>query len=210
MVEWHNTIKAIAIFMIGLLCFDVMMLQVRYLLTDFSAHELSAYRNVFGIIPSLIIMLYIGELRFRKKTLALRQWKLAFVRGGIVAGAQLTFYSAIGFMELATIPALGHTSGLFIVLLSISLFREPVGRWRWGAVLVGFIGAILIVQPGSDAFSLRALLPIFAAFFYTLYLITMPLFDDDAPNPVIYIYASIASGIAATLFAIVLWRYLNR
>ena len=87
MVEWHNTIKAIAIFMIGLLCFDVMMLQVRYLQTDFSAHELSAYRNVFGIIPSLIIMLYTGELRFRKKTLSLRQWKLAFVRGGIVAGA---------------------------------------------------------------------------------------------------------------------------
>lgn len=75
-------------------------------------------------------MLYTGELRFQKKTLGLRQWKLAFVRGGIVVGAQLTFYSAIGFMELAAIAALGHTSGLFTVLSSIFLFREHVGRWR--------------------------------------------------------------------------------
>ena len=61
----------------------------------------------------------------------------------------------------------------------------------------------MILQPGSDAFSLSALFPIFAAFCYALYLVTMRLFDDDAPNPVIYIYASIASGIAATLFALI-------
>ena len=95
----QNTIKAITFLMLGLLCFDVMMLQVRYLLTNFSALELSAYRNVFGIIPSLIVMLYTGELRLQKKTLALRQWKLAFVPGAIVAGAQLTFYNVIGFMN---------------------------------------------------------------------------------------------------------------
>ena len=80
------------------------------LLTNFSAPELSAYRNVFGIIPRLIVMLYTGELRLQKKTLALRQWKLAFVRGAIFAGAQLTFWCAIGFMKIATIAALGHTS----------------------------------------------------------------------------------------------------
>lgn len=138
-----------------------------------------------------------------KKTLALRQWKLAFVWGAVVAGAQLTFYSAIGFMELATIAALGHISLLFKVLLSILLIRERVGKWRWSALFIGLMGAILIVQPTSDAFSPSALFPSFAAFCYALYLVTMRLFDDDAPNPMIYIYASIASGIAATLFALI-------
>ena len=65
-------------------------------------------------------------ISLQKKTLALRQWKPAFVRGAIFAGAQLTFWCAIGFMKIATIAALGHTSGLFIVLLSIFLFRERV------------------------------------------------------------------------------------
>ena len=109
---------------------------MRYLLANFSALELSAYRNVFGIIPSLIVMFYSGELRFQKKTLALRQWKLTLVRGAIVAGARLTFYSAIRFMELATIAVLGHTNGLFTVLLSILLFRERVGKWRWNALFL--------------------------------------------------------------------------
>ncbi len=67
----------------------------------------------------------------------------------------------------------------------------------------GFMGAVLILQPESDSFSPSALFPIFAAFCYALYLVTMRLFDDDAPNPVIYIYASIASGITATLFALI-------
>ena len=69
MAERQNTIKAITTLMLGLLCSDVMMLQVRYLLTDFSEPELSAYRNVFGIIPSLIIMLHTWELLLRKKRL---------------------------------------------------------------------------------------------------------------------------------------------
>ena len=76
-----------------------------------------------------------------KKTLPLKQWKLAFVRGGVFTGAQLTFSLVIGFVELAKITALGHTSGLFLTLLSI-FFRERVGRWRWGALLVGFISVV--------------------------------------------------------------------
>ena len=67
----------------------------------------------------------------------------------------------------------------------------------------GFMGAILIVQPGSDAFSPSTLFPIFAAFCYALYIVTMRLFDEDAPNPVIYICASVASGITANLFALI-------
>ena len=85
------------ILLAGLLCFDVMILEVRYLLANYSAPELSAYRNVFGILPSLLVMLYTGELTIQKKSLALRQWKLAFVRGAIVAVAQLTFYSSVRF-----------------------------------------------------------------------------------------------------------------
>ena len=69
MAERQNTITAIAILMLGLLCFDVMMLQLRYLLTNFSAPELAAYRNVFGIIPSLIVMFYSGELAFKRRHL---------------------------------------------------------------------------------------------------------------------------------------------
>jgi len=43
-----------------------MILEVRYLLENYSAPELSAYRNVFGILPSLLVMLYTGELQFQK------------------------------------------------------------------------------------------------------------------------------------------------
>ena len=109
-------------------------------------------------------MLYTGVLRLRKKTLALRQWRLTFVRRAVIARAQLTFYNAIGFMELAAIAALGQTSALLIVLVPILFFRECVGKCRWRALFVGFMDAILIVQRGIDSFNASAPFPIFAAF----------------------------------------------
>lgn len=105
-----------------------MILKVTYLLADFSASELSAYRNVLGIIPSLIVMLHTAELRFRKKNLPFGDGNLLLSGVLLFRNAQLTFYSAIRFREMAIIAALSHISGLFIPLLSIFFFRERVGK----------------------------------------------------------------------------------
>ena len=132
MVERKNTNKAIATLLIELFCFDMMISKVSYLLADFSASELSAYRNVLGIIPSLIVMLHTAELRFRKKKIPFGDGNLLLSGVLLFRNAQLTFYSAIGFREMAIIAALSNISGLFILLLSIFFFRERVGKQRWG------------------------------------------------------------------------------
>jgi hypothetical protein len=57
--------KAIGLLLLTILCFDVMSILVRILSTSYNAQELSAYRNVFGIIPSLALLIWTGELRFK-------------------------------------------------------------------------------------------------------------------------------------------------
>lgn len=195
-----QVLRAIFILILAVLSFDVMAICVRLLQPAYSAAELSAYRNVLGVIPSLIVMSYMGQLQFTRSALRLPQWRLALLRGCFIAVAQLSFYGALGLMELATVSALAQTNGLFVVLLSIAVLGEKVGKWRWGALMLGFAGAMLILKPGSDAFSVQALLPIVAALFYGLSMVTIQLFDKESPNALIYLYASTASAFASILF----------
>jgi len=172
-----QSVRAILICLVAYLCFDLMSIHVRYLSARYSAQELSVYRNIFGILPSIALLWYTRELSIRPADYKLVQWKLALSRGFVVAIAQLMFYTALGQLELATVSALGQTNALFVVLLAILMFRENVGFWRWGAVIIGFIGAIWIVRPGTDVFSWIALLPIGAAFCYAFAVLSLRSFD---------------------------------
>jgi drug/metabolite transporter (DMT)-like permease len=106
--------KAIGLILLTILCFDVMSILVRILSADYSAQELSAYRNVFGILPSLALLIWTGELRFKASALKIANPKLALGRGVVVAFAQLFFYSALSQLELATVATLGQTNAFFI------------------------------------------------------------------------------------------------
>ena len=72
-----------------------------------------------------------------------------------MALAQLLFYTAISKLELATVATLGQTGPIFIVILAIVLYKEYVGVWRWAAIFIGFLGAVLVIRPGSDIFTLE-------------------------------------------------------
>lgn len=73
-------IKAIGLLILTILCFDVMSILVRVLSESYSAQELSAYRNVLGIFPSLVLLIWTGELKFKWGSLKIEQWKLALFR----------------------------------------------------------------------------------------------------------------------------------
>ena len=197
-----KTLQAVGFLLLSTACFDMMSVIIRVLLTDFSAQELSAYRNVIGVIPSLLLLIYTRELRFNGPSLVIKQWRLALLRGLAIALAQLCFYSAIGHMELATVSTLGQTNAFFVVILSVIIFGEKVGVWRWTALFLGFLGAVLILNPGDDAFSIYALLPIGAAFFYSFSVATLPKFDRSISNGLLYLYSSVAAGIAAIILAL--------
>lgn len=200
-LEKGKILQAVVLLLSAILCFDVMSILVRFLLERYSAQELSAYRNVLGIIPSLALLIYTGELRLKGSHLFIKKWPLALLRGLAIALAQLSFYSALGYLELATVSALAQTNALFVVLLSVILLHERVGIWRWSALGLGFVGALMILRPGDDAFSPYALLPITAAACYAFTMVTVRKFDADVSNALLYLYASVASAVGAVILA---------
>ena len=201
-----KTFQAIGILLLAITCFDIMAVFVKILLEEerYSPQELSAYRNVIGVIPSIILLIYTRELTLNLSTLIIKQWRLALLRGFSVALAQLCYYSAIGVLDLATVSTLGQTNAFFVVILSVVIIGEKVGIWRWAALSLGFLGAMLILRPGTDAFAFHALLPICAAFLYGFSISTLPKFDRSISNGLLYLYSSIGAGIGAIILAVLM------
>lgn len=193
---------AIILSLIALTLFDCMGLVIKLLSDRYSAQELSAWRNLFGLIPSLIAVWFSRSWHDAGRPVVVRQWKLALARGFIVTFAQLMFYMALGLMAFATAATITYANALFMTALAVPILAEKVGRIRWVAVLVGFVGVILVMQPGSDAFSFNALLPLGAAFLYALVGVTARLFDNDVPSPVLSLYSAVTALIASFILAL--------
>ena len=190
---------AIILSLIALTLFDTMGLIIKHLSSTYSATELSMWRNLFGLVPSIVALWSSRAWRSSGRCLKLRQWKLAFFRGAVITIAQLCFYMSLGLMAFATASTITYSGALFTTALAIPILGERVGWVRWGAVLVGFIGVIMVIQPGSSDFSFYALLPLAAAACYALAGVTARVFDDNAPSPLVNLYASVTSLIGAFL-----------
>ena len=72
-------------------------------------------------------------------------------------------FAAAAYMRLADATAIGFLNPIVAMVLAIPILGETVGRWRWGAAFVAFIGAVVLVRPGTDAFQPAALLALLAA-----------------------------------------------
>ena len=178
-----------------------MSVHVRILSVRYSPQELSVYRNVLGILPSILLLAYTRELSLRVSDYKIEKWKLAFGRGLFVAVAQLLFFTALAKLELATVSALAQTNAVFIVIIATFVYGERPGLWRWGAVIVGFVGVLLIVRPGSEVFTWTSVLPIGAAFCYAVSVVTLRSFDKSTSSAILYLYSAFSAAIAAIIFA---------
>lgn len=201
-MDTDRTFRAVALMLCALALFDGMGLIIKHLSPRYSAAELSAWRNVFGLVPSLIVLFGSKAWWDNGRVWRLRQWRMALLRGLILTFAQFSFYLSLGLLSFATASTITYANSLFAVALAVPLLGEKVGALRWGAVVVGFIGVIWIVRPGSDAFSPAALLPLGAAMCYALVGVTARMMDGDVPTPLINLYSSVVALVGAVLLAL--------
>jgi len=190
-------LRAILINLAGIFLLDLMGLIIKHLSGAYGAAELSAYRNLFGMVPSLTFLWLSARWQEGGRRLRIRQWPLAWLRGGFVTLAQFLFYLSLARMEFATTSTIVFSMALFITAFSVPLLGERVGGFRWAAVVVGFAGVVMVMGPGSGGASYDALLPLGAAILYALTSVTARLFDDDVPTPLMNLYGNVAAAIGA-------------
>jgi len=187
--------------------FDVMGAIVKFLGETYPPQQLAMFRNVFGLIPCILVLAWSPDWHKAGRPLVIRQWKLGLVRGGLIAVAQVFFFLALVNLELATASTLAFAGPLIITALSVVVLKDRVGLWRWSAVGVGFVGIVMIMRPGSDVFTPYALLPVGAAFCYASSSIIAKLFDKDVPSATIYLYTVVGALVLSTVAVLVTGGY---
>jgi len=180
-------IKAIIILFVGIAAFDVMSVLVRMLGGSYPILQISILRNIFGIIPALMLLMAGSGLRSIKKLNQRKQWIIITIRSVAVLLAQMCFYTALTKIEFATTSALGFTSPFFITLLSIPILGHHVGLIRFIAILIGFAGVLTIWKPFDESFTWWMVFPVIAALGYALSSVLVRLFDDETPSAAIQI-----------------------
>ena len=146
--------------------------------------------------PILIALAYAAGLG-----LNLRAPKWAFVRSALLVLTWLAFYAALPVLDLSVAAVAVYTNPIMTALLSAILIGEPVRGRQWGGVLLGFLGVVAILKPGTDAFSWFTLLPLLAAAFYALAMVlTRSKCQEEAPLTLaLALHGSfLATGLIAT------------
>ena len=180
--------------------------MIKHMGKRYPIEQIALFRNIFGILPNLLVLYFFSQWRAKGSSWKLHRWKLGLGRGVMLICAQMCFYYALLHMQLATATTLAFSGPFFVTVLSVPMLGHRVGFWRIGAVLVGFAGVVMVMQPGSDAFTVLAVLPIAAALFYSVSSLSTRFFDKADHTALIGIYASVG---AATVAGVLVYSFGN-
>ena len=140
------------------------------------------------------------------QTLSRRDTILVTFRASLLVLATALNFIALKFLALSVTSTILNMAPIFVTLLAIPLLGERVGPWRIGAVCVGFIGALIIIRPGSDAFQWAILLPVINAVAIALFSILTRQMAGRITPQTQQVFVSAIGTIALLPFAVVLWQ----
>jgi len=161
--------------------FGLMAVTIRLATAHVPTTEVAFFRNAFGLLALLPMLLHAGPTVLRT-----RQLPRYAVRAGIGLVSMLCGFWALGHLPLSQAVAISYSTPVFVTIAAALWLGEVVRIRRWAAVLAGFAGVLLIVRPGHAAFSLGLLVPVAAAILSAVVAIQIKqLTRTDAPDTVV-------------------------
>jgi drug/metabolite transporter (DMT)-like permease len=148
-----NPFRGIALILCATLLFSLSDAMAKFLGQHLPVVEISWIRYLIFVVIAVALARRNGARMLRP-----RMPGLQIFRGVTLVGSAVLFILALRFLPLADAAAVGFASPLLITLLSVPMLGEVVGIRRWAATVVGFIGVLVVVQPGTGAFQPAALI----------------------------------------------------
>ena len=200
--DLKKTYLAIITMLLAILCVDMYMVVIKFLGNEYTVIQLAVFRNIAGVIPLFILILFTKEYISVFRNLNNKFIVLSFFRGLAFLSMNIFIFISVINLEFATAMVLTFSSPFFIVILSIIFLKDKVGIYRWSAIFIGFFGVVLIVQPGSDIFSFYSIFPILTAIAWALSVIILKFIPDGHSTAKIQLYTlifNVIGGVALFL-----------
>lgn len=164
------------------MAFGLMAIAIRYATRYVPTQEVAFFRNAFGLLTLLPMLLRPGHGSLRTQ-----QLPRYFLRSAIGLASMLCGFWAIGHLPLSQAISLSYSTPLFLTIAAVLWLGEKVRIRRWAAVIAGFIGVLVIVRPGSHGFEAASLIAVLAALLSALVAIQIKqLTRIDGPDTVVF------------------------
>ncbi len=198
-IDLKKTYLAIATMLLAILCIDLYMVIIKFLGDEYSIIQLTLFRNVAAIIPLLLLILFTNEFSTIFKNIGNKFLILSCLRGICFLSMNVFIFISVVNLEFATAMTLTFSSPFFIVILSIILLSEKIGIYRWSAVIIGFVGVVMIMKPTSEIFSLYSIFPILTAIAWAFTVIILKFIQGNHSTAKIQLYTLIFNVIGGLL-----------
>ena len=203
MTKVSSNIRGAASLLLAMLIFSLQDIAVKWIGGDYSVLEIVLLRSLIALPCTFLFLRYEG-IRGLPTT---QRVGLEYLRGFFLFLSFTTYMLGLAALPLADIAAIRNSGPLMITFLSVVWLGEKVGPRRWIALFVGFLGVLLIVQPGSATFNLGSIFVLSATLFYALsVMITRKLQTTDSSATMAYFSSLVylvASFISAPLASFV-------
>jgi len=137
---------------------------IKFFSTDFPIWQLFVYRSAL-VIPILILLILRSSVRFSFRAV-FNPWVL--LRSALLVSMWIAYYIALPSIDLSLAAAAYYTAPLWITVLSMRVSGEKVTATVVFAVILGFVGALVLLKPSETSISVYLVLPFLAAIFYAL------------------------------------------
>ncbi|MBL8095714.1 MAG: DMT family transporter [Anaerolineales bacterium] len=189
-------IRGAATLALALLIFSLQDIAVKWIGGSYNVLEIVLIRSLVAL-PCTFLFL---RLEGRRGLPTTTRPVLEYARGLLLFVSFTTYMMGLAALPLAEMAAIRNSGPLMITLLSVLWLGEQVGPRRWLALGVGFLGVLLIVQPGSAAFNPGALYALLATLTYALsVMVTRRLQTTDSSATMAYFSSLVYLGAAVAL-----------
>ena len=173
----------------------------KYLSSTLPVLQITWSRYFFTVVIALPIML----IFFRKNLTWTEQPKLQLIRGLLLFCANVLFFYSISIISLSKALTLAFIAPLIVTILSPVLLGEKVGLRRWAAVIIGFIGSLIVIRPGFVEINLASIAALGTGVLYGFYLIvTRKLHNSDHPLLTLLL-TGVVGAILGTMIVPTVW-----
>ena len=155
--------NGVALMAVGMFLFCTVDTQAKLLTNSLNPIQIVWLRQ-FGLLFGVLILLFIRGTKILKTN----HLKLHILRGTIVVISPVCFVSALIYVPLADAVAVTFVSPFFVVILAVIFLREKIGIHRWTAIIIGFLGTMIIIRPGLGVVNPAILLVLIAAALFSV------------------------------------------
>ena len=190
-----SNVQGVGFLVLGMLIFSLQDIAVKWIGGDYPILEIVVFRSLTALPLTLLFFRFEGGRGLPTTT----RPGLEYVRGLCYFLSYTTYFMGLAALPLADIAAIKFSGPLMITALSVMLLGETVGPRRWVALLVGFMGVLLIVRPGLAAFNMGSVFILISVLFYALAaILTRRLQTTDSSATMAY-YSSLVYLLATVV-----------